>query len=97
MLLVFTTLLVPVSALAQNSEQNGGGLLEPYRPNAYGLGIDGDAAGRPFVWQPSTRIRPCGPTEQCHAERLWAGYGHGSIRQASTAKLPTVSRILLTA
>ena len=26
--------------------------LEPYRPNAYGPGINSDAAGRPFVWQP---------------------------------------------
>jgi hypothetical protein len=39
--------------------------LGPYRPNAYGLGINSDAAGRPFVWQtdqgtsdPLAKVRP---------------------------------------
>lgn len=28
------------------------GLLYPYKPNAYGPGINSDATGRPFSWQP---------------------------------------------
>jgi hypothetical protein len=28
------------------------GLLSPYKPNAYGPGINSDATGRPFSWQP---------------------------------------------
>lgn len=28
------------------------GLLSPYTPNAYGPGINMDATGRPFMWQP---------------------------------------------
>lgn len=28
------------------------GLLSPYKPNAYGPGINSDATGRPFVWKP---------------------------------------------
>lgn len=28
------------------------GLLSPYKPNAYGPGINSDATGRPFTWQP---------------------------------------------
>jgi hypothetical protein len=39
--------------------------LGPYRPNAYGPGINSDATGRPFVWQsdqgpiePFAKVRP---------------------------------------
>jgi hypothetical protein len=28
------------------------GFLSPYQPNAYGPGINSDATGRPFTWQP---------------------------------------------
>lgn len=28
------------------------GLLSPYKPNAYGPGLNMDATGRPFMWQP---------------------------------------------
>ncbi len=30
----------------------GGPFLGPYTPNAYGPGMNADATGRPFVWQP---------------------------------------------
>lgn len=30
----------------------GGGFLGPYAPNAYGPGLNMDATGRPFMWQP---------------------------------------------
>lgn len=57
----------------QSADQAGGEVsgtltppfLGPYRPNAYGPGINSDAAGRPFVWQPDNapadpfaRVRP---------------------------------------
>lgn len=29
-----------------------GGFLSPYTPNAYGPGMNSDATGRPFIWQP---------------------------------------------
>ncbi len=32
----------------------GRGFLGPYTPNAYGPGMNADATGRPFVWQPMT-------------------------------------------
>ena len=31
---------------------NGSTLLDPITPNAYGPGINSDATGRPFRWQP---------------------------------------------
>jgi hypothetical protein len=30
----------------------GRGFLAPYTPNAYGSGLNMDATGRPFIWQP---------------------------------------------
>jgi len=52
--LVFT-LLSPVSVLAQ--QPNAGG----YQPNVYGPGINSDATGRPFRWQPSPGTGPADP------------------------------------
>src|SRR5262245_9923295 len=31
---------------------NGGALLMPITPNAYGLGLNSDATGRAFIWRP---------------------------------------------
>lgn len=37
------------------------GFLGPYIPNAYGPGINSDATGRPFVWQPDFGGPALGP------------------------------------
>lgn len=37
---------IPAPGLMQH------GLLSPYKPNAYGPGLNMDATGRPFMWQP---------------------------------------------
>lgn len=59
-ILFILSLLVPVSALAQQ-------FIGPYRSNAYGPGINSDATGRPFTWQSTpghgaadsvSRVRP---------------------------------------
>ena len=50
----------PSAGLASGSENESiaapgllrHGLLSPYKPNAYGPGINSDATGRPFTWQP---------------------------------------------
>jgi hypothetical protein len=63
-----TTLSGP-QAINQDANEVGGSLtppfLGPYRPNAYGPGINSDATGRPFIWQsdqgptdPSAKVRP---------------------------------------
>jgi hypothetical protein len=53
---------------AQSASEDGSGVpgsltppfLGPYRPNAYGPGINSDATGRAFVWKPETG--PIDPT-----------------------------------
>jgi hypothetical protein len=39
----------------------GNGYLGPYTPNAYGPGINSDATGRPFIWQPDFGGPALGP------------------------------------
>ncbi len=70
--LIILTLLSPASALAQ---QNAGGFLEPYRPNAYGAGTNSDAAGRPFVWQPSPGYGPADPNSNVRPDAYGPGVG----------------------
>jgi len=52
-------LATPDSVTPQDSRLSSGGFLGrgflgPYTPNAYGPGINSDATGRPFIWQPET-------------------------------------------
>lgn len=39
----------------------GRGFLGPYTPNAYGPGMNADATGRPFIWQPNFGGPALGP------------------------------------
>jgi hypothetical protein len=39
----------------------GGGFLGPFTPNAYGPGMNADATGRPFIWQPDFGGPAMGP------------------------------------
>ncbi len=39
----------------------GGGFLGPFTPNAYGPGMNADATGRPFLWQPDFGGPAMGP------------------------------------
>lgn len=44
----------PNSGRSENMQSGllGRGFLGPYTPNAYGPGLNADATGRPFIWQP---------------------------------------------
>jgi serine/threonine-protein kinase len=66
--LVVLTLLSPVSALAQQ-------FLGPYQPNAYGPGINSDATGRPFTWQPSPGSDPADPLSRVSPDAYGPGIG----------------------
>lgn len=71
-LLVIIGLLPPISALAQ---QNAGGFQEPYRPNAYGPGINSAATGRPFSWQTSPGYGPADPLSNVTPNAYGPGIG----------------------
>jgi hypothetical protein len=66
---------------AANSESSGsgrggllgGGFLGPYTPNAYGPGMNADATGRPFIWQPDPGFGPPDPFNRVQPN----GYGLG--------------------
>jgi hypothetical protein len=73
--LVVLTLLSPVSALAQQLGPNAGGFLEPYQPNAYGPGINSDATGRPFNWQPLPGYGPADPLSSVRPDAYGPGIG----------------------
>jgi hypothetical protein len=51
----------------------GGGFLGPYTPNAYGPGMNADATGRPFIWQPDPGFGPPDPFSRVQPN----GYGLG--------------------
>ena len=70
--IIVLTLLSPASAVAQ---QNAVGFQEPYRPNAYGPGINSDATGRPFVWQPSPGYGPADPLSSVTPNAYGPGNG----------------------
>ena len=73
--LVVLTLLLPVSALAQQSGPNAGGFLEPSQPNAYGPGINSDAAGRPFSYEPLPGNGPADPLSSVRPDAFGPGTG----------------------
>lgn len=51
----------------------GRGFLGPYTPNAYGPGMNADATGRPFIWQPDPGFGPPDPFSRVEPN----GYGLG--------------------
>ena len=54
---------------------NGGGFLEPYQSNAYGPGINSDATGRPFSWQPLPGNGPADPLSDVRPDAYEPGIG----------------------
>ena len=48
--------------------------LRPYRPNAYGPGINSDATGRPFQWQTEDR-QPIEPWNRVKPDAYGPGIG----------------------
>lgn len=61
-------LVLPASAVAQPYQ-------EPYQPKAYGPGINGDATGRPFVWQTESGQGPEDPLANVRPDALGPGIG----------------------
>jgi len=69
--LIVLTLLWPASIFAQNAD----GYLKPYQPNAYGPGINSDAAGRPFRWEPLPGNGPADPLSGVSPDMYGPGIG----------------------
>ena len=78
------TLLWPVVALAQNA----GPFLEPYQSSAYGPGINSDATGRPFVWQPSPGNGPPDPSSDVRPDAYGPGVGMDQYGRAVEPACP---------
>lgn len=53
----------------------GGGFLGPITPNAYGPGMNADATGRPFIWQPDPGFGPADPFSQVQPNAYGPGVG----------------------
>jgi hypothetical protein len=66
--LVILALLSPTSVLAQP-------YLGPYQSNAYGPGINSDATGRPFTWQPLPGNGPADPLSRVRPDVFGPGIG----------------------
>ncbi len=66
-----------IGANTQPANQLGanGSFLGPYRPNAYGPGINSDATGRPFIWQPSPGQGPPDPFATVRPNAYGPGIG----------------------
>jgi hypothetical protein len=60
--------------------------LGPYRPNAYGPGINSDATGRPFVWQPDQGPRD--PSGQVRPDAYGPGIGMDQYGRPVRAACP---------
>lgn len=50
-------------------------LLGPYTPNAYGPGMNADATGRPFIWQPDPGFGPADPFSRVKPDAYGLGVG----------------------
>ncbi len=65
--------------LTDDTEQplgsNARGFLGPYQPNAYGPGINSDATGRPFSWQPLPGNGPADPNATVTPDVFGPGIG----------------------
>jgi hypothetical protein len=53
----------------------GSGFLGPYTPNAYGPGMNSDATGRPFIWQPDSGFGPPDPFSRVQPNAYGPGVG----------------------
>jgi hypothetical protein len=69
--LIVLVLLWPASIFAQTAD----GYLKPYQPNAYGPGINSDATGRPFSWQPVPGNGPVDPLSRVRPDAYGPGIG----------------------
>jgi hypothetical protein len=70
-LLFALALLWPANAFTQNA----GTFLEPYQSNAYGPGINSDATGRPFTWEPSPSNGPADLLSDVRPDAYGPGIG----------------------
>jgi hypothetical protein len=66
--LIVLSLLVPASVPAQQ-------FIGPYRSNAYGPGINSDATGRPFTWQPALGYNGADPVSRVRPDVYGPGVG----------------------
>lgn len=80
-LLVTIVLLLPLGASAQT-------FLGPYHPNAYGPGINSDATGRPFVWQPQSGFGSAGPVGNVVPNAYGPGIGMDQYGRPVRAACP---------
>jgi hypothetical protein len=69
--LMILTLLWPTCVFAQSA----GGYLEPYQADAYGPGINSDATGRPFTWEPLAGNGPAEPLSDVRPDVYGPGIG----------------------
>ena len=53
----------------------GSGFLGGYTPNAYGPGVNSDATGRPFIWQPDSGFGPPDPFSRVQPNAYGPGVG----------------------
>ena len=53
----------------------GSGFLGGYTPNAYGPGVNSDATGRPFIWQPDSGFGPPDPFSRVQPDAYGLGVG----------------------
>jgi len=53
----------------------GRGFLGPSTPNAYGPGMNADATGRPFIWQPDPGFGPPDPFSRVQPNAYGPGVG----------------------
>lgn len=60
--------------------------LGPYRPNAYGLGINSDATGRAFVWKPDQGVAD--PLAQVRPDAYGPGIGMDQYGRPVQAACP---------
>ena len=86
--LVVLTLLLPVKVNAQQFERPGNGFLEPFQPNTYGPGINSDATGRPFSWQPLPGNGPADPLSPVRPDVYGPGVGMDQYGRAVRPACP---------
>jgi hypothetical protein len=67
---------------------NTRGFLGPYTPNAYGPGVNSDATGRPFVWQPSPGFGPADPFSNVTPNVYGPGIGMDQFGRPVTPACP---------
>jgi hypothetical protein len=66
----------------------GGGFFGPYTPNAYGPGMNADATGRPFIWQPDPGFGPPDPFSRVQPNGYGLGVGMDQYGRPVTPACP---------